>query len=85
MSETVGIIGKKGKLEDDLYTRTEFPELIGGTQEFVNRDASWGITHYVRLLTEGKSWQQICDYLNENQFWENRNPPNTNQNYKHRP
>ncbi|MBN8459402.1 MAG: hypothetical protein J0M04_16360 [Verrucomicrobia bacterium] len=27
-------------------------------------DASWGMTHYVRLLVEGKSWQQITDFFN---------------------
>jgi hypothetical protein len=43
------------------------------------------MTHYVRLLTEGKTWTQICTFMNENQWWDEGKPPRTNQNYKHHP
>ncbi|MCF7731699.1 MAG: hypothetical protein K9N23_08420 [Akkermansiaceae bacterium] len=27
------------------------------------------MTHYVRLLTEGKSWTEIVTFLNQNQYY----------------
>jgi hypothetical protein len=31
------------------------------------------MTHYVRLLTEGKTWTQICTFMNANQWWDQGN------------
>jgi hypothetical protein len=84
MDETVGIIGKEGKIENDFHTQTEIPDVNDDKEGSSIKLVSWGITHYVRLLTEGKSWQQICNYFNENQFWENGKPPAFNQNYRHK-
>jgi hypothetical protein len=63
MDKTLGIIGKEGKIEHDLHTISEISRLINGKQKFVQARISWGITHYVCMLTEGKSWQQICSYF----------------------
>lgn len=84
MDETVGIIGKNGKIENDFHTQTEIPDVNDDKEGSSVKLVSWGITHYVRLLTDGKSWQQICNYFNENQFWENGKSPAFNQNYRHK-
>ena len=67
-SETVGLIGKSiyddkthmwiaQQVPGDLYTPIEIR-----ANETV--PASWGMTHYVRMITEGKAWKQITDYFN---------------------
>ena len=54
IDETYGVVGgKDGKLDDDLTTD----------------ELSWGITHYVRLLTEGKSWTEIVTFFNQQQWF----------------
>ena len=83
--DTNGLIGKNGKIEGDLYTERNNWEIVEGKLEHSLVPASWGMTHYVRLLTEGKTWTQICTFMNENQWWDEGKPPRTNQNYKHHP
>ena len=43
---------------------------------------SWGITHYIRLLTEGKSWAEIVTFFNQTQLWNSEYGPKTLSNYK---
>jgi hypothetical protein len=85
MDDTNGLIGKNGKIEGDLYTERNNWEIVEGKLEHSLVPASWGMKHYVRLLTEGKTWTQICTFMNENQWWDEGKPPRTNQNYKHHP
>ena len=77
--------GKNGKFEGDLFTERNNWELVEGEWKHSLVPASWGMTHYVRLLIEGKTWTQICTFMNENQWWDEGKPPRTNQNYKHHP
>ncbi len=54
IDETYGVLGGvDGKLGDDT----------------TEAKRSWGITHYVRLLTEGKSWTEIVTSFNKNQYF----------------
>lgn len=66
MDVTYAIIGgKEGKLGNDLTTAGH----------------SWGATQYVRLLTNGKSWDDIAKFFNEKQYFEDASPKTPN-NYK---
>jgi hypothetical protein len=59
MGESAGILGgEEGRLADDLYTVS-----AAGPEAY-----SWITSHYVRMLTEGKSWEQIVQFLNQNQY-----------------
>jgi hypothetical protein len=59
MGESAGILGgEDGQLDNDLYTVS-----AAGSDAY-----SWITSHYVRMLTEGKSWEQIVKFLNQNQF-----------------
>lgn len=71
MDETYGVLGgADGQLDDDLTT--------GGY--------SWGITHYVKLLTGGKSWTEIVTFFNQNQsFSAPETEPENLHNYKFKP
>ena len=61
MGQSAGILGgEDGQLADDLYTISA-----------AGHDAySWITSHYVKMLTEGKSWAQITNFLNQNQYVE---------------
>jgi hypothetical protein len=64
MAETLGTIGPEGSIENDLLT---FPGRYNPSLPSGELGDSWGATHYVRLLTEGKSWDKIVAYFNEQQ------------------
>ena len=68
MGTTEGTIGAVGSIDGDLLTMAgpESPSIPSG--DFGD---SWGITHYVKLIIEGKSWSQIVKYFNENQTKDN--------------
>jgi hypothetical protein len=57
-----------------LFSIDETYSVLGGTKGRLPSDPeaevySWGITHYVRLLTEGKSWTDIVTFFNQNQYF----------------
>ena len=66
-----------------FYSRSECYGVVGGKDKKIPNDhyteeASWTTTHYIRLITEGKSWSQIKSWLNTNQYFpENLNAPET--------
>ncbi len=56
-----------------IYTRDKACSWLGGANaelpgDLLTAGFSWGITHYVRLLTEGKNWKQIVKFFNEQQY-----------------
>jgi len=52
MGGTLASIGKEEEIEGDLTTG----------------NFSWGCTHWVRLMVEGKSWAEIVTFFNDNQY-----------------
>jgi hypothetical protein len=74
-----------------FYTRSECYGVIGGKTGKIAKDhytdeVSWTSTHYIRLLTEGKGWDEIKSWLNTNQYIpENLNAPETPTLYNHTP
>jgi hypothetical protein len=62
--------------------------VTGGADAQIDNDFhtarySWDITHHVRLLTEGKTWQEIVTFLNQNQYFKApRTSPETPENFK---
>jgi hypothetical protein len=73
-----------------IYTRGKASPWIGKDEAQIPGDLfteqlSWGITHYVRLLTEGKHWTQIVGFFNDQQFWQGTPGPTVPQLYKLNP
>lgn len=71
-----------------IYTMDESYAVTGGADaqidnDYPSDDYSWDITHHVRLLTEGKTWQEIVTFLNQNQYFKApRTSPETPDNFK---
>ena len=85
IDETMGVIGGKfGKLQNDLHTDRDDWKKILGQWENHPVPSSWGMTQYVRLLTEGKTWLEIVTFFNEQQWWDSGKPPENMHNYKYK-
>ncbi|MBN8459404.1 MAG: hypothetical protein J0M04_16370 [Verrucomicrobia bacterium] len=70
MSESYSILGgSAGQIAGDWFTKNGLPEPNDNPGTNSKNGYSWKMTHYVRLLTEGKSWAQIVSYLNQNQYY----------------
>ena len=70
-----------------IFTMDESYGVTGGSKARIKNDHytdySWGITHHVRLLTEGKTWNEIVTFLNQNQYFPPPlTSPKTPNNYK---
>jgi hypothetical protein len=72
-----------------IFTMDESYGVTGGEYAKIENDYytsySWGITHHVRLLTEGKTWNEIVTFLNQNQYFPSPlTSPKTPNNYKYK-
>lgn len=72
-----------------IFTMSESYGVTGGGDAQIENDHytdySWGITHHVRLLTEGKTWNEIVTFLNQNQYFPTPlTSPETPNNYKYK-
>jgi hypothetical protein len=71
-----------------LFSIDETYGVLGGLDGRLDADPkadiySWGVTYYVRMLIEGKTWTEIVTFFNQNQYFTSPNTsPDNLHNYK---